>query len=315
MNYNIKGITFELTNNCNLKCKMCNIWQEKNKYYLNSKDIRKILTNKIIRKDIQSVTLTGGEIFTHPDLDEIYALLLTLKIKKIINSIVLISNGYSSNIINFFNKFEKKHEILKYKNIKIYFSIDGLKQNHNYQRGINSYKKIIKNVIYLSKKYPKLDIGIKYTINSKNIKDIIPIHNFSKRYKLIFDIKPIEFNTKNYYHRNKNKINKKLELNNNQKEEIINIFNMIYNNNKMIDFMNKYIKKEIKNFKCHTPKYYLFINCKGEIYSCLYKHKIGNIQKLDKLNEKLYQKIINLKLCKKPCLAYHGSLKEINFNS
>lgn len=61
--------TIELTNKCNLKCKHCYI--ENREFYLSKKEVIEII-DILFLEGTMNLTFTGGEIFSHPNFEEIY---------------------------------------------------------------------------------------------------------------------------------------------------------------------------------------------------------------------------------------------------
>lgn len=114
-----RRFTFQLTNKCNLKCKMC--FQKKNlcEKELSLKEIDNVLDN--LGPNCRLIYLTGGEIFMRRDLLEILDLLKYKYRKKCF----LLTNGTLLD-----SSIAKK--IFRYDNIiGIQFSLDGTREVHN----------------------------------------------------------------------------------------------------------------------------------------------------------------------------------------
>jgi len=116
----VKDLTIEVTNRCNLKCKQCNIWAEKDKYDLTLQKIKELLTAPILK--VGNVSVTGGEAFLHPKFDQIFDLLFILRVKKYIQSISLVSHGYLTNVVM---NFLRNHSA-QLQNFTLDFSVDGI---------------------------------------------------------------------------------------------------------------------------------------------------------------------------------------------
>lgn len=84
--------TFELTERCNLACKMCYICQSPNNTILRSKELTSVqwldLAKKAHENGMHFLLLTGGEIFLRSDFFEIYTPLTQMGI-----TIILFTNG------------------------------------------------------------------------------------------------------------------------------------------------------------------------------------------------------------------------------
>ena len=312
----IKEITFEITNRCDLQCKICNIWKENKKVNLPIGAIKKIMES--LKKPV-SVSLTGGEPLLHPQINVIYKYFFKLFVRKRIKSLNIATNAYSNNILRFLENNRKYLHPLSFS-----ISIDGLAKKHNKQRGKNdAFEKTIKN-IFLIKKH-NIPVSIKFVITKINYDDLFEVYKLSKKFKCIFYPKLFE-KVKHYYHRNKKYPNLMLTVK--MLSFVDKYMGLIYNlenkNNKnsltafSILCIQKLIKNKSLNFikKCLIPKYSLFITCYGDIYNCIYKEKIGNFRNCLNLNLKKYKEISNnAKNGKCPkCLSYHGYLRAFNNN-
>ena len=92
-------IIFELTNRCNLRCKMCDIWKERPKKDFDFEVFRRILREKII-SNINSISFTGGEPFMMGNLKDYYFVLKKYSPKSYFN---INTNGYlTEEIISFY---------------------------------------------------------------------------------------------------------------------------------------------------------------------------------------------------------------------
>lgn len=126
-------LQFPVTNRCNSKCIMCNIWQDKSLNELNPEQFREILKDKLFRK-IRSVGLNGGEPTLRSDLPQITQVLVeTLPELKSVNIITNAVNPEKS-----FKQISLVNEILKSRNksLDVSISIDGVDEIHDLNRGV-----------------------------------------------------------------------------------------------------------------------------------------------------------------------------------
>ena len=73
--FEIRHITFELTNLCNSKCDMCHIWANQDEPgVLTTNDIRKAFADPAFAA-VEDIILTGGELFLRDDVNEIIDIL------------------------------------------------------------------------------------------------------------------------------------------------------------------------------------------------------------------------------------------------
>lgn len=165
------SLTLNLTNKCNLRCKTCKIWKEKNEE-MSSKEYEKIFKN--INKKILWITLTGGEVFLRADLQDII-----LNIHKYLKPgyLNIPTNGMMTDII-----IKNTENILKHcKNIKlkINLSIDDIGEKQNNIRGNkNSFNNVVNTFIKLKKlKNKNLTVGIGTVLSSYNVQNYKEIGN------------------------------------------------------------------------------------------------------------------------------------------
>lgn len=310
----IANITLELTNRCNMRCAMCGIWEETHKNDLTIKAIASLFEHQQIEYPIGSLSLTGGEVFLHPKLDTIYRFIYLMKKKKKVDTIDIVTSGYlTERILKF---LETNKEYLA--GLEIDFSIDGLKENHEKQRGLaDAYTRTWSTINDILKNYPKIKIAVKYTINAQNIEDIIQVYKHCKEKKIAFLPKFIENDAVNYYHRIR-KEHSLFEWTPETRQKAIDVLTHI--NQEINDpLLSRLIALEGKktNVKtCRTPELSLFITADGNIYPCIYMEPIGNIYSAwgDLLGaDKHKQDIAKGKTGSCPkCISYHGYLRSYN---
>src|SRR3989338_684599 len=185
----LNSLILDVTNGCNLRCRMCGIWKEEKKYFLSLQKIAELVNSKVIDGKIVSVSITGGECFLHPDILNIYKFLVLMTKKKRIGNIDIVSNGImTEKIIEFLRENKKISD-----GLDLELSIDGQKEMHEFQRRVSgSYEKTISTIIAIKRDYPKVRLSVKYTINGHNQKDILPVYDFCKKYGITFIPKLIE---------------------------------------------------------------------------------------------------------------------------
>lgn len=310
----LREITFEITNRCDLRCRICHIWKERAKVDLSLNEIEKIL--ELIDTPL-TISLTGGEPFISPYMDEIYRYLFNLFLRKKIKKIDIATNAYSNRILKFLKDNKKYLDPLS-----LSISIDGIEAVHNKQRGRNdAFEKLLKNILAI-KKF-NIPVTLKFVISKLNYKDIFKVYVFSKKLGHPLIIKCFEY-VKNYYHRKyKSPL---LALNKKERLFVKEIIEKIYrieqkkDKNNLLNFslqcLIKFLNHNNLNFiqKCLTPEYSLFITSGGYIYNCIYQNHVGRIRGWPSLAHKRYERIKNKSRngnCPK-CLSYHGYLKEFN---
>lgn len=204
----MKSIATLITYRCNFKCKFC--LRNKSK----KKDISLNLFSETI-KEIKNmgyklIRITGGEPCLHPQFYKIINIINKEKLK-----FCFVSNG---SLLN-------KYKFLAYKYNKTLlncsFSVDGSnKYIHDNLRGLGSFNKVIKSIKFFNSK--KIPVKIQTTINKINQEDI---YNIIEK---VCSLGVQEINILNTIKTNKNK---KLCLNNKEKERIKNKIKSIKNKN------------------------------------------------------------------------------------
>jgi len=158
-----------LTYRCNLRCKMCSIYNLAPKEdELSSSQIFHIV-DEACRYGIEEILLTGGEPFLRED---IFGILRYIGKKEL--RTVITTNGIMLN--------EKSFAVAVIEHIRghIHFSLDGLEETNDFFRGEGTFKKVvgaIQNVDNLRKKVddPKISIGIAMTVMNENVRDMFAL--------------------------------------------------------------------------------------------------------------------------------------------
>lgn len=150
----------DITNSCNLRCKHCYWWLNRKPHEeLGSDEWRNAVRENFIRKDVMSISLTGGEPLLRPDVIE--AILGEMKWRYV----TVVTNG-TLPLVDF--------------GVGYFISIDGTEKIHNAIRGMKIYGKIKQNVIDNSEE----NVVINMTINRLNYECIEHVvsewHNFAR---------------------------------------------------------------------------------------------------------------------------------------
>lgn len=166
MNYPFK-LTFIATYKCNLKCKMCNIW--------NRKDLRPELTLDEIERFFKRsnffswVNISGGEIFLRQDIIDIIRIILTTN--KNLYLLDFPTSGFMTDtIVQSVSKISEYHP----KRLIITVSLDGPQDLHNELRGHrDAWQKAIETFIKLCKlteKNKNMHVYFGLTVMPQNMK-------------------------------------------------------------------------------------------------------------------------------------------------
>ena len=301
----IKNINISLTNRCNLKCRYCDIWKQKPKLEISLKLLEKILNSKCLDRELD-ITFTGGEPFLHSELFALTKLILSRNSKWLKT---ISTNGTLKDLMfSFFKKFKK----FLPPDFSLHISIDGIKSYVKLRR--YPVNEVFKNISFLRKQFPNLNIKIKFLITPLNYTEILPTYIWSKLQGLELKLKLVEY-AYNYTNRLSKPV---IKFSSSQRKEIIKSLQFIYKE-RMKNTKDALFIKETINFLlgvrkkriCKVPFNRIFVFPEGNVYSCLYEAPIGNLHKkgLDdiwnsqealSLRKKVIQRGCNR------CISYHG---------
>ena len=172
------------TYRCQMRCKMCNIWQNPTKpeEEIKPQDLE-------ILPQLKFANVTGGEPFLREDLEDIVEVLF-----KKAPRIVISTSGY------WVEKTIKLAE--RFPNIGIRVSIEGLEATNNDLRGReDGFERGLKTLKTLHEMGIK-DIGFGQTLSNKNSHDLIPLYNLAKTMNLEFAT--AAFHNSYYFHKEDN---------------------------------------------------------------------------------------------------------------
>ncbi len=155
-----------VTERCNCRCAMCNIWKKKDIHDLSLTDYEQLFSDPLWR-NLKILSLTGGEPFLRSDLTDI--ILLAASRIPTLERISLPSNGILTA-----RTVETVREVLaklpKHIFFKIGISIDGPKEIHDALRGVpGAFDKATRTVRELKKlASSRFDVGILALFTKEN---------------------------------------------------------------------------------------------------------------------------------------------------
>lgn len=150
----IKHLTIHLTDTCNLQCRFCHVAAKKG--LQNDYSVDCLIKKRIMEAKPESISIAGGEpFFVRKRLYDFIDSIPTS-----IKSVAITTNGTLLN--------ESDLKILKEKGIRLQFSIDGLKNQHDFNRGKGSFDLAIRNLKRAVEE--KIRVDILTTVSALNIK-------------------------------------------------------------------------------------------------------------------------------------------------
>ncbi len=176
-----KVVILPLTYKCNARCKMCDIWKQKDNLELDYSELEKLFSDKLITSSLQSVNLTGGEPLLRKDLLEIVEL-IARKCEKL-EIITINTNGYFSD--KYYSIIESIAEIQKkYRNFKLnfYLSLDGIGENHDKVRGIPGFFEHLEKTLEIFESLKgkfEFEYSLNFTISKVNYKEMDSVYNYA----------------------------------------------------------------------------------------------------------------------------------------
>ena len=144
------GAVFVITDRCNARCKMCDIWKEKGQD-LDIGTLEKVLERPTLKK-IVNATLTGGEPTLRQDLPLIIEKIL--QHCPMIESVNITTNALAPNRLESIVKelLDLRKKLKPDLNLLFQISLDGPKDTHDFIRGIpGAFEKVIESVQHLKK--------------------------------------------------------------------------------------------------------------------------------------------------------------------
>ena len=263
-------VGWRLTENCNLRCKHCYLSCGEKKQFNNIslEDCKKII-DKLDEGGIFEILLTGGEIFTRPDLKEIVEYIA----KKNIDISV-----YTNATL-----FEKNWDwIIKSPIRRFNISLDGIEDDHDYLRGNGNFEKTISSIRKLISNNKMVIINC--VINKRNVRNVPKIYEFLKKEKV-----GIQFSLITPMGRAS--LNDELIPNYQDFNSSMNELQLMYKQSKDNNITYNYYKKEIisinngnkttskDNWKCNAGTTKFDIDVNGDVLICPFRQntKIGNI--------------------------------------
>lgn len=274
----LSTIILALTDRCNLKCAMCDIWERKAKNCaeLDLEKIRGMFRLKAL-KNIKQIFLTGGEPFLRKDL---YEVVLAAKDSHPRSSITISSNGtLTGQILDFL------HKALRHTDISLEFSLLGVK-THDHISGVEgSFANLERTIDEVRDKFPSLDLKAKFVITPWNYLAIKETADYCRRKKIPLMLKSIE-NVESYTNSlryRQNLENKSFVFNVEQLKSIIDALKDLRSNPLVNPLRTEYLISSLggreTGKKCLVPFVSLFVNSEGSVYRCRMRGPVGSINK------------------------------------
>jgi MoaA/NifB/PqqE/SkfB family radical SAM enzyme len=293
-------LSLAVTYDCNMRCKMCNIWKMKSTGELTSAEIVTALkSDRAFLSKLRWVQITGGE----PSLkrDGIQSILRTfLEICPNLISIGFPTNGYLSGEIIKLTKeaLDDIHSLKRKTTLQVYVSLDGTREIHDLQRGVTGSFDASLATIGLLKELEResrlLRVALECTVTPMNISKLTEILGIAQRLDCEIYFTPATIS--NIFYRNRD-LAENINLQNSTYRLACfykSVLRLEHFDPLMRYYMNYFYEDAINIMKGNTRRIpctaghaWLFVNPCGLVYPCHIVDKdfgLGNIGELSTLN-------------------------------
>ena len=273
------SLTLVLTERCNLRCKMCDIWEKSDgvKQELPERVIADITAMKWFR-GINSVTLTGGEPFLRDDLSDIVERFYSASPR--IN-ISISSNGTLTEPILQFLARQKSS-----RRITLEISINGINVLDAIAQTKDTFKRMHATVSKVRECFPRVRLRAKFVITPWNYFEIESVGEYCRSHELPLCIKMIDnvYSYTNSLRYQENIQGRAFVLTTEQKNIISQSLNRVKDlsvvDQNMVYWMIAFLRKRKITKQCFVPWCMRFVTAQGEVYGCRKSASLGNINVL-----------------------------------
>lgn len=279
-----KVVILPLTYKCNARCKMCDIWKQKDNLELEYSELEKIFTDELSKSSLQSVNLTGGEPLLRNDLLSIVELIARNCEK--LEIITINTNGFFSNkycsIIEQIAEIQKKYGNFK---LNFYLSMDGIGEAHDKVRGISGFFEHLEKTLEIFdalKGQFEFEYSLNFTISKVNYKEMDSVYNYAINKNI-----PIDFTygmESSVYFGNEENTN--IGMTSQEEKDYVSSKLKQYVSEGHLTYSRAYYRNLIKmiagderRIGCIFTDEGLFIHPSGNVYRCwAYDELMGNIK-------------------------------------
>jgi radical SAM protein with 4Fe4S-binding SPASM domain len=178
----IRELHFELTYRCNLKCVMCDLWEQEIKdttkipLELTVPEIRRFVGASRKLDKLQVVVLSGGEAMLK---NEVVDLVEYFTAQSPQASVGILSNLLNEDLVR--RRLEEIHRRCAPR-LWIGTSMDGVGPTHDRVRGeTGAWDRMIKTIESVRRDFPKVDVSITYTMTPLNYRELLAVHDHAEK--------------------------------------------------------------------------------------------------------------------------------------
>lgn len=179
-------INFPITNKCNYRCAMCNVWKPEHSSMkdMTPAEIKKVFSQDLFKK-VKHVGISGGEPFLRKDLFEVIKAIVETLPK--LKSISIITNASLPNTIETTRDI-KSYLIANDIRFSLEVSIDGIGEIHDLNRGVKgAFDRTYINFKKLNDEC--LVDTISTTITKNNIRTLYDNLNFARKHNVLINFR------------------------------------------------------------------------------------------------------------------------------
>lgn len=269
-----KIVNFPITDNCDSKCVMCNVWEDRVEGELTPSEIKRILGFEYFQ-NVKHLGISGGEPTLRKDIVNcVEAILVSLKLE----SLSITSHGYHykiwERIAPKIKRLAEKHNT----QLSINISIDGIEKEHDFIRGTkDAYHKAIKTVEVLTSQ--GIPVQLQCTVSKSNLFSTSEV--LSKAQELGVDcIFRVATTIERLYNKG---VVQRVELSADEKSFLADFFlsDFLHDNTKSVsrgiyyeEMAKNLTGRKGRNMPCYFQKEGVLLSSKGEIAPCSVTGKV-----------------------------------------
>jgi MoaA/NifB/PqqE/SkfB family radical SAM enzyme len=178
-------LNYSVTNSCNARCVMCDIWKYKSND-LGMDEVRRFFANEYL-KDIRDFGITGGEPFLRKDISRI--IMSAVELLPSLRFVGITTNGFMTSRIRRTMPFMLT-ALGHTTNMVVTVSLDGLGSVHDISRGVSGvHAKVYQTIEYLkdvAREHEKFQLNLACTITTANANydDLCNLQDFAEKNKI-----------------------------------------------------------------------------------------------------------------------------------
>lgn len=172
------NLNFSITDNCNSRCVMCDVWKTRSKDEMTEADLHRVLSDQLFAQ-IQHVGVSGGEPTLRTDLVEMIRVIVETLPR--LRSLSITSHGFQvKRLEKYLPRIKaicEKHGV----DFRLHLSVDGIGEVHNTVRGI---PKAFDKTMASNRVARELGVTVQWqaTISARNVYHVSRLQQVAKDY-------------------------------------------------------------------------------------------------------------------------------------